>query len=461
MASLGGLLLAGGCNAETIDDQRISTPDDRAVVDPTPAPRDFIGQNARHRILVAVVDSGVDYNHPLLSQNMHFSLDAAGTPVALGRDFLGDDAWPTPYVARTSRYDERLSEKERAESMAAWSTASRLAKAFPGMARFYHPSRNVKQELSRGVNHGTHVAGLMVYDRPDIGLLAYRMYPLNRFPPKAAEPSEDRLVTIARSISDAVEAAVGDGARVINMSLGLDGDTPEKQEMLRVLAKRLRKTVLRHPRVLFVVSAGNSKTWLDGSTRTRYPCGIDASNMLCVGALRPNGDLAAFSNIPLSGVDVVFTLGEDVLSTVPTGICSEAPTGVLEKENPSDDELRALAEAAEAQCGRSYFLERMSGTSMAAPIVSHMAAEILIEDPDRIAAEVIREIYRRSTRSFIGAYPVFKLSIKQPSWYALERRPGDENEGAERDALTDDASGSARDRPAARQPGTWEAYLTR
>ncbi|WP_441293007.1 S8 family serine peptidase [Sorangium sp. KYC3313] len=460
LAALNALLLASGCEAG-VDDQRIATPEDRAVVDPTPAPRDFSGQNARHRVLVAVLDTGVDYNHPLLLQNIHFSLDAAGTPEGLGRDLIGDDAWPTPYLARTSRYDERLDERSRAASMAAWKTASRLIDAFPEMARFYHPSRNVEQELSHKVNHGTHVAGLMVYDRPDIGLLAYRVMPSNRVP-KDAKPSGDAVDKLAQETSAVIEAAVRDGARVINMSWEVpDGDAPGQQQMLRTLAKRLRKTVLRHPRVLFVVAAGNSKVWLDGSTRVHYPCGLDASNVLCVGALRENNDLAAFSNIPLSGLDVVFTLGEDVLSTVPSGICPVKETDVLRKENPSDDDLRTLAEAAEARCGRSFFLARMSGTSMAAPIVSHVAAEILLDEPDLIAAEVIRAIYRRSTRSFIGAHPVFKLSIQKPSWYGLEPRSGEDDEGVGSEPGTGGVAGLELDRPGAAEPETWEAYLTR
>ncbi|WP_437893135.1 S8 family serine peptidase [Sorangium sp. So ce124] len=460
LAAMNALLLASGC-VTGIDDQRIATPEDRAVVDPTPTPRDFRGQNARHKVLVAVLDAGVDYNHPLLLQNMHFALDAGGMPVALGRDLIGDDVWPAPYVARTSRYDERLDERTRAASIAAWKTATRLVDAFPEMARFYHPSRNVEQELNRNVKHGTHVAGLMVYDRPDIGLLAYRVMPSNRVP-KDEKPPGDAVDKLARETSAVIEAAVEDGARVINMSWEVpSNDTPEQQERLRTLAKRLRTTVLRHPRVLFVVAAGNSRVWVDGRTRVHYPCGIDASNVLCVGALRENGDLAAFSNIPLSGLDVVFTLGEDVLSTVPSGICPVKETDVLKKESPSDDELRALAEAAEARCGKSFFLERMSGTSMAAPIVAHVAAEILVDEPDLIAAEVVRAIYRRATRSFIGALPVFKLRIQKPSWVGLEPRSDEGDESVSGEAHTDGARGLEQDRPSAPEPGTWEAYLTR
>ncbi|WP_438031607.1 hypothetical protein [Sorangium sp. So ce204] len=138
---------------------------------------------------------------------------------------------------------------------------------------------------------------------------------------------------------------------------------------------------------------------------------------------------------------------------------------------------------------------------MAAPIVSHVSAEILVDEPDRIAAEVVRAIYRRSTRSFIGAHPVFERSIQKrsrvglalaqhpetlpgwpgagaasrnppglawrwrsiqkPSRVGLEPRSGEDDEGVGSEPDIDGARGLELDRPGAPEPGTWEAYLTR
>lgn len=212
------LLLLPGCGP--IDDQRITNLQDSAIVNPVPTERDFVGQNARHRVLLAVIDTGVDYNQPFLLENMHFALDASNRPVRLGHDYIGEDAWPAPYVARTSRYDPDIEDTKRFESQANFFRADRFVKLYPDLARFFHPSRNVPQEAGAVVSHGTHVAGLMVYDRPDIGLLAYRVLPINR-EPAPRTPADDLNVSAAvhhaAMLRAAVDEAVADGARVINL----------------------------------------------------------------------------------------------------------------------------------------------------------------------------------------------------------------------------------------------------
>lgn len=460
IACLRVVLSISGClPVAIVDDQRVASVEDRAVVDPAPAARDFLGQNSRHKVIMALMDTGVDYNHPLLLQNFHFSLDAKGMPAGLGRDFIGNDAWPSPYLARTSRYDARLSGSTRAQSMIAWANARLLVRAFPDMMRFFHPSRNVREEDAADVEHGTHVAGLMVYDRPDIGLLAYRVLPHNRAAPGAAA-THDYDAELAHRIEAAIEDAAKSGARVVNMSLG--GDVTESNEdtyqKLQLLSDQLRSIVLRHPRVLFVVAAGNSQHWTDGKARVGYPCGIQASNVLCVGALQKNGDLASFTNVPL-GVDLVFALGEDVISTVPTNICHTARANVLDDEGASDEALKRLAEDVRKNCERSWFLASMSGTSMAAPIASHLAGEILAEQPELPAADVIREIYERSEHAHIGNYQVLKIRVKMPTWYALDESTSDSTNDL---ALSsDELTGNAFELRcgSAREPAYWEAYL--
>jgi subtilisin family serine protease len=460
------VILSPGCVDEVIDDQRIATPEDRAVVNPAPVERDFAGQNARHRILLAAINTGVDYNHPLLLENIHFILDASGRPVRLGRDYVGEDEWPASYIARTSRYDVELAESERKASQVAFANASRLIRAFPDMVRFFHPSRNVTQEVASTSEHGTHVAGLMGYDRPEFGLLAYRVLPFNRLPGEEGGATPDSLPGFTRILLAAIEDAVADGARVVNLSLAVRAEATEPEAYERVIGYRreFQEAIARYPQVLFVAAAGNSGTLLEESVRVSYPCGAKAPNMLCVGALQESGELTAFTDIPASGLDVVFTLGEDVLSTVPVDLCSSAPINVLTQENVSDDELMRLAEVTRERCRTFNFLKRMSGTSMASPLVARVAAEILIEHPKLSAANVIQEIYRRSTPDHINDRPVFKLRIEKPSWYLLEQVPeGSEREEEGRvDAPSPSAPLSRTPRPGRNglpEPGYWEAYL--
>ena len=72
-------MISTGCYS---DNQNIISKADFLVGNPAPITRDFRGNNARHKVLMGVIDSGVDYNHPLLSNNIHFKLDPPGTPRA-------------------------------------------------------------------------------------------------------------------------------------------------------------------------------------------------------------------------------------------------------------------------------------------------------------------------------------------------------------------------------------------
>jgi subtilisin family serine protease len=174
----------------------------------------------------------------------------------------------------------------------------------------------------------------------------------------------------------------------------------------------------RHPNVLFVAAAGNDGQWRDGENLLQMPCGIKQPNVLCVGALREDGTPTTFTNMTMSGADVVFALGHKVLSTVPMQMCTGpsmqklAAAGTLFGEEPA-----VLAPKLKEECLKSPGMGTLSGTSMASPLVAHIAAEVLAEKPELDARGVIREIYARAVPSFVGTAPVFKLRVRKPSWY--------------------------------------------
>lgn len=65
-----------GCNEFfPIDDQSHVPKEISALVNPVPMPRDFLKNNKRHKVLIAVIDTGVDYIHPAHLDNFHFYLD--------------------------------------------------------------------------------------------------------------------------------------------------------------------------------------------------------------------------------------------------------------------------------------------------------------------------------------------------------------------------------------------------
>ncbi len=111
------------------------------------------------------------------------------------------------------------------------------------------------------------------------------------------------------------------------------------------IQQRTEKFIKKYPRILFVFSAGNSG--LDNDQYPHYPSKIKLPNTLTVGAM--NGDfLASFSNFGKNNVDIGAP-GVAILSLVPSAYTVD---------------------------GKNIY-SPSSGTSMAAPYISNLAAQIL------------------------------------------------------------------------------------
>jgi subtilisin family serine protease len=164
-----------------------------------------------------------------------------------------------------------------------------------------------------------------------------------------------------KDVANAIRYAVDMGAQVINMSFG-KAYSPYK----RAVDDAVRYADGRG--VLMVHAAGNDGE--DSGQRPSFPTpfyldGGRAQNWIDVGASSWKGadNLAAsFSNYGQGQVDV-FAPGVDILSTVPGG---------------------------------GY--EKNSGTSMAAPVVSGLAAILMSYYPNLTAADVKRIILSSATR---------------------------------------------------------------
>ena len=196
--------------------------------------------------------------------------------------------------------------------------------------------------------HGSHVTGIV----HSIDSSAVRIM-MVRAVPDGDERDKD--------IANAIRFAVDHGARVINMSFG-KGYSPEKfavDEAVRYADAH---------NVLMVHAAGNDGKDLSSYPNFPTPAYADsghARNWIEVGASSWQGGdtlAASFSNYGHQQVDV-FAPGVDILSTVP---------------------------------GDKY--EKDSGTSMAAPVVTGLAALILSYYPDLSAADLKRVILASATR---------------------------------------------------------------
>jgi len=209
--------------------------------------------------------------------------------------------------------------------------------------------------------HGTHVAGIIgaVRDNGEgmNGIADHVAIMGVKIIPDGDERDKD--------VANAIRYAVDNGASVINMSFG-KGYSPEKY-----LVDNAMKYADKHD-VLLVLGAGNESTDIDADpkypndtyTNRKFLRPNRAKNMLSVGALSPDGGelaIAEFSNYGKNEVDV-FAPGVFIYSTTPDS---------------------------------TY--EYLSGTSMAAPVVSGIAALIRSRYPD-LSAKQVKEVIMQSVR---------------------------------------------------------------
>ena len=204
--------------------------------------------------------------------------------------------------------------------------------------------------------HGTHVAGIIAAVRGN-GIGVDGIAPAVRVISVRTVPDGDER---DKDVANAIRYAVDRGAQIINMSFG-KAYSPYKS----AVDDAVRYADGRG--VLMVHAAGNDGE--DSGQKPSFPTpfyvsGGRAQNWIDVGASSWKGSdnlAASFSNYGQGQVDV-FAPGVDILSTVPGG---------------------------------GY--EKNSGTSMAAPVVSGLAALLMSYYPELTAADVKRIILSSAT----------------------------------------------------------------
>ena len=191
-------------------------------------------------------------------------------------------------------------------------------------------------------NHGTHSAGTIAAARDGSGTVG------------SCEPSYVKIMVLktlgtasgvgkASDVAAAIRYAEANGAVICNLSLGTDQYSEELYE------------TMKNSGMLFVVAAGNgdeSGLGYDIDQKPVYPAAFDLDNIISVASLRFDGTLDPASNYGAVGVDLAAP-GSYILSTTTGG-------------------------------NYSY----MSGTSMAAPMVTGAAALLYSYDSALTPAEV-------------------------------------------------------------------------
>ena len=219
-------------------------------------------------IVVAVVDTGVNGNHPDLSSNMWINTGEIG-----GND-IDDDG--NGYTDDMYGYD--------------------------------FVSTDI---LPYDVNgHGTHVAGTIGAVGNNNDGVVGAAWDVKIMPVRVLDESGyGTWVDIALG----VEYAVLSGADIINMSLGGSSGSNNSSDILWTYLDYARQND-----VLVVVAAGNTGTNNDDSSGLlhHYPCDYTLSNILCVAATNQNDSLASFSSYGPTSVDVAAP-GTNIYSTHP------------------------------------------------------------------------------------------------------------------------------------------------
>ena len=223
-------------------------------------------------VVVAVVDSGIAYDHPDLAANMYTNPGESGN----GRESNHVDDDGNGYVDDHRGWDVVGANRESAAD-----------------------SDNDPRDIQ---GHGTHVAGTIgaVGDN-GIGVAGVawrvRLMPVRVFDGEGVATSAD--------IAEGFAYAGNMGARIVNYSGG--GST---------LSLAVQDAIASHPNTLYVVAAGNDGRNLNEPGNNAYPCEMSPANIVCVAATTQSDALASFSNYSGNAVDLAAP-GTNILSTYP------------------------------------------------------------------------------------------------------------------------------------------------
>ena len=266
-------------------------------------------------ILVAVIDTGVDLQHPDLKNNLFINeKEIPNNGIDDDHNGLVDDVQGYNFAAKPDDQDHNEENPTSAQD---------------------------------DFNHGSHVAGI-------IGAIQNNHIGISGIAPHVKILPIRWMIKGSGWGSDAIEAihyAVKMGARIINTSWGGIGYSKALEEAVREAESK---------GILFVASAGNNKT--DNDTVPRHPANLRFSNVISVANTDEKDVLAKSSNFGLKQVELAAP-GENILSTI---------------------------------LNQGY--GKLSGTSMAAPHVSGIAALLLSINPNLTAQEIKKILMETATQ---------------------------------------------------------------
>lgn len=294
-------------------------------------------------IVVAVIDTGVDYTHPDLVNNMW------SNPGEIPNNGIDDDG--NGFV----------------DDVVGWDFVQNDNKPYD-----VHFTGMFDIMLGGNPGHGTHCAG-------NVGAIGNNSVGISGVAPNVkimamrfiAEKDGGTSANAIKSIN----YAINNGAKVLSNSWGSVGEDPKDPVGNRALREAVQYAAAND--VLFVAAAGNGNPQNgigydnDTSNVPAYPASYDMDIILSVAATDVRGNLGRFSNFGQRSVDIGAP-GVDIFSTVPGGRW----TNVVLKTQ-----------------GQTFTWD---GTSMATPMVAGAAALIWAKYPNLTALEVKQKLMSSS-----------------------------------------------------------------
>ncbi|EPZ50857.1 peptidase, S8/S53 family [Bacteriovorax sp. BAL6_X] len=220
-----------------------------------------LDQFSSNKVVVAVIDTGVDVNHPEIKENIWYY------PGCIGK-----------------------SEEEK--------------KALPCQGyNVLDGNGNVSDEIG----HGTFVAGLLAGKKDNVGIDGLLPESIEIMPIKAITNfrgfTHDGKV-VSSYLAKAIAFAVNNGAQVLNLSLGIP-KVIETPQVVSAIDYALKKNVI------VVASAGNNN-----KRRNIFPCNYNG--VVCVGGIDIQGQKVSSSNYGQT-VDI-YAPGEKLVGTIPSNM---------------------------------------------------------------------------------------------------------------------------------------------
>jgi serine protease len=271
-----------------------------------------VTQGSRN-IVVAVIDSGVDVNHPDLVNNIWRNIKETSCTDGIDNDHNG-------YI----------------DDCVGWNFADDNKIPLDNLGHGTH----VAGIIGASGNNGMDIAGVMW----NAQIMPLRV--ITDFGPDACGPDTDFCGNVGDEVA-AIQYAISNGAKIINASYGSSAFSQSEFNAINAA---------NNAGVLFVAAAGNGSLEQHGDNNDltpTYPASHNLPNIISVAATDQNDVRATFSNFGLNSVHVAAP-GVYILSTIPS-------TGVsMSFSSFCTDSLIAD-------------LDFCAGTSMAAPHVAGLA----------------------------------------------------------------------------------------